>query len=139
MPQILIFKNTYQLTAHFQFCYVAVYGSTTFTRNQKPEQNRRKQRENLIRSTKHLDDTGFTFSGFPYWSMDIQGEVALGYPGWLPGQAERYCVTVRAAWCPLLASVSLAAWRLDLQQQYTGSYPTVLTTDLPPHNILTPK
>jgi hypothetical protein len=71
--------------------------------------------------------------------MDIQGEVALGCPGWLQGQAERYCVTVRVAWCPLPASASLAAWRLDLQQQYPGSYPTVLvyclTTGLPPHNV----
>jgi len=88
---------------------------------------------------KHVIDTGFTFSGFPYWSMDIQGEVALGCPGWLPEQAERYYVTHRAAWCPLPASASLEAWRLDLQQQYTGSYPTALShclqTGQPPHTV----
>ena len=62
----------------------------------------------------HFLDTGFTFSGFPYWSMDIQEGVALGCPGWQRGQAGHSCVTVRAAWCLLPASASLAAWRLDL-------------------------
>jgi len=69
---------------------------------------------------KHVDDTGFTFSGFPYWSMDIQGEVVLGCPGWRPAQAECCYVTDRAAWCPLPASASLEAWKLDLQHQDTG-------------------
>jgi len=91
----------------------------------------------------HVVYPGFTFSGFPYWSKDIQGEVVLGCPSWLPGLAERCYVTDRAASCPLPASASLEAWRLDLQQQYTGSYPTALShclqTVLPPHNIPAPR
>ena len=76
----------------------------------------------MIHSMNHVFDIGFTFSGFPCWSMDTQEEAVLGCPGWLPGQAECSCVTDRAAWFLLPASASPVVWRLDLQQQETPQY-----------------
>ena len=136
MPQIIFKKHVLD---NFPFPVLLCDSLWKHYTYWKPEWTRSKQTGNLIRSMKHFVATGFTFSGFPYWSMDIQGEAALGCRGWLQAQAERCCVTAHRAWCPLLASASLAAWRLDLQQQYPGSYPAVfvycLTTDLTAHNI----
>lgn len=62
-----------------------------------------------------LNHTGLTFSGCLYWSTGIQEGAALGCPRWRPGQTERSCATVHAAWYLLPAWASPVAWRLGLQ------------------------